>query len=62
MHYWWLLYGKAILFKFYGDYSKCFGCPNFQEIFGSSREKCDFHLKALQIRSIIYKKDKEIPV
>ena len=23
------LYGKATLLKFYGDYSKCFGYPNF---------------------------------
>ena len=29
-----LLYGKAILFTFWGDYRKFFECPNFLDFYG----------------------------
>ena len=31
-----LLYGKATLFKFYGDYSKFFVCPKLQEFYSNT--------------------------
>ena len=41
-----LFYGKATLFKFWGDYSHFFGFPNFYDFYGTIPENADqFHAR-----------------